>query len=78
MRIRKLTPLECERLMSWPDNWTKFGNYNGIIKELSDTQRYKICGNGIVSKVSRHIVTTFLPEGEYRVFSTFSGADGSC
>ena len=78
MRIRKLTPIETERLISWPDNWTKFGNYNGIIKELSDTQRYKICGNGIVSKVSRHIVTNFLPEGEYRVFSTFSGADGSC
>ena len=57
---------------------TELGNYNGIIKELSDTQRYKICGNGIVSKVSRHIVTYFLPEGEYRVFSTFSGADGSC
>ena len=40
-RIRRLTPLECERLMGWPDNWT-IG---------SDTQRYKQCGNGVVSKV---------------------------
>lgn len=49
VRIRRLTPLECERLMSWPDNSTKLGNYNGEIKEVSDTQRYKCCGNGVVS-----------------------------
>lgn len=78
MRIRKLTPRECELLMSWPLNYTEFGDYDGIVKKLSDTQRYKVCGNGIVSKVSESIVTKFLPEGEYRVFSTFSGVDGSC
>lgn len=48
-RIRRLTPLECERLMSWPDNWTKEPN-------VSDTQRYKQCGNGLVSKVVEEIV----------------------
>ena len=51
-RIRRLTPLECERLMSWPDNWTK----TGTIGEISDTQRYKMCGNGVVSKVVEAII----------------------
>ena len=78
MRIRRLTPKECEKLMSWPDNWTKYGNYDGVIKEVSDTQRYKMCGNGIVSKVSEMVVNSFLPTGNYRVMSTFSGVDGSC
>ena len=45
-RIRRLTPTECERLMSWPDNWT-IG---------SDTQRYKQCGNGVVSNVVQAVV----------------------
>ena len=51
-RIRRLTPLECERLMSWPDDWTK----TGITGEISDTQRYKMCGNGVVSKVIEPII----------------------
>ena len=51
-KIRRLTPLECERLMSWPDNWTK----TSITGEISDTQRYKICGNGVVSKVVEAII----------------------
>lgn len=46
-RIRRLTPLECERLMSYPDNWTE---------GLSDTQRYKTLGNGIVSNVVEEVV----------------------
>ena len=47
--IRKLTPLECERFMSWEDLWTKYGDYEGVIKEISDNQRYKMIGNGVVS-----------------------------
>ena len=49
--IRKLTPLECERLMGLPDNFSKFGLFNGEKKEISDTQRYKMCGNGVVVNV---------------------------
>jgi DNA (cytosine-5)-methyltransferase 1 len=49
---RRLTPLECERLMGWPDNWTKFG-VDG--KEISDSQRYKMCGNGVVAPITRWI-----------------------
>ena len=58
-KIRRLTPLECERLMSWPDGHTKYGiNDKGETVEMSDTQRYKMCGNGVVSKVVKYIVIT--------------------
>jgi len=43
-RLRRLTPLECERLQGFPDEWTKYGANNELI---SDTQRYKMCGNAV-------------------------------
>lgn len=45
--IRKLTPVECERLQTLPDNYT-----SGI----SDTQRYKCIGNGWTVDVIAHIL----------------------
>jgi site-specific DNA-cytosine methylase len=45
---RKLTPTECERLQTLPDGWTDVG--------ISDTQRYKICGNGFTTRVLAHIL----------------------
>ena len=45
-KIRRLTPIECERLQGFPDNWT-----NG----QSDTQRYKQCGNAITVNVAELI-----------------------
>lgn len=45
-RIRRLTPLECERLQGFPDGWT-LG---------SDSQRYKQCGNAITVNVVEHVV----------------------
>ena len=45
-RVRRLTPLECERLQGFPDNWT-LG---------SDSQRYKQCGNAITVNVVEHVV----------------------
>lgn len=36
-RIRKLMPVECERLQGFPDNWTKYG-IDG--EAISDSQRY--------------------------------------
>lgn len=38
--IRRLTPLECERLQGYPDGWTN-------IKEASDSARYKALGNSV-------------------------------
>lgn len=44
---RKLTPLECERLQTLPDNWTDC---------ISNTQRYKSIGNGWTIDVIAHIL----------------------
>ena len=43
---RKLTPLECERLQTVPDNYTNY---------VSNTQRYKMLGNGWTVEVIKHI-----------------------
>lgn len=48
MRIRRLTPTECERLMGLEDGWTAKGIIDGKEVDISDTQRYKMCGNGVV------------------------------
>ena len=50
--VRRLTPLECERLMGWPDDHTR---WRADGKENSDTNRYKMCGNGVVAPVSAWI-----------------------
>ena len=52
-QIRRLTPVECERLQGFPDNWTKFGGDSiGIDDyEISDSQRYKMCGNAVTTNV---------------------------
>lgn len=47
MRIRKLTPKECERLQGFPDGWTE---------GVSDTQRYKTLGNAVTVNVVAEIV----------------------
>ena len=59
--VRKLMPIECERLMSFPDNWTKFGrDEKGNIIEISDSQRYKMCGNGVVSNIVKVLIQDLL------------------
>jgi DNA (cytosine-5)-methyltransferase 1 len=63
--VRKLTPLECERLMGWPDNYTRFGtNDIGELVLVSDSGRYKVCGNGIVAPVTEWIANRLPKEGE--------------
>jgi len=53
--IRRLTPIECERLQGFPDNWT-------LANGISDTQRYKMCGNAVtvdvVEAVGKRILET--------------------
>ena len=46
MKIRRLTPRECERLQGFPDDWTD---------SVSDTQRYKCLGNAVTVNVIRDI-----------------------
>jgi DNA (cytosine-5)-methyltransferase 1 len=50
-RIRRLTPTECERLQTVPDGYTN---------HVSDTQRYKMLGNGWTIKVISHIFSYIL------------------
>ena len=48
--VRRLTPLECERLQGFPDGWTDIGEWvdsNGKKRKTSDANRYKALGNSI-------------------------------
>jgi DNA (cytosine-5)-methyltransferase 1 len=57
MAVRRLTPLECERLMGWPDDHTRW-KADGT--EQADTHRYKQCGNGVASPVAKWIAQHIL------------------
>lgn len=60
-RIRRLTPIECERLQGFPDNHTSKGIYDGEVKEMSNTQRYKQCGNAVTTDVVQAIAEKIKP-----------------
>jgi DNA (cytosine-5)-methyltransferase 1 len=48
--VRRLTPLECERLQGFPDGWTNIGEWidsKGKKHDSSDSARYKALGNSI-------------------------------
>lgn len=50
LTVRRLTPLECERLQGYPDGWTDIGEWTdskGRTHQTSDTARYKALGNSI-------------------------------
>lgn len=50
--LRKLTPLECERLMGWPDDHTR---WRADGQQQADAHRYRQCGNGVASPVARWV-----------------------
>ena len=52
LAVRRLTPVECERLMGWPDGHTL---HRADGKDNSDSQRYKQCGNGVAAPVAQWI-----------------------
>ena len=48
--VRRLTPMECERLQGYPDGWTDIGEWRdskGKLRDSADSPRYKACGNSI-------------------------------
>ena len=49
--VRRLIPVECERLQGFPDNWTQ---------GVSDTQRYKQLGNAVTVNVIEAIMLNIL------------------
>jgi len=57
IKIRRLTPVECERLQGFPDGWTAKGiddDGNEIV--ISDSQRYKCLGNAVTVNVVAEII----------------------
>lgn len=57
LRVRRLTPRECERLQGFPDDWTRFGlDADHQMVEQADTPRYKQLGNAVTVPVIRWIV----------------------
>jgi DNA (cytosine-5)-methyltransferase 1 len=46
--VRRLTPVECERLQGWPDGWTDLGG-------TPDSKRYAACGDGVTAHVAEWI-----------------------
>ena len=53
--IRRLTPLECERLQGFPDNWTQISYRGKPADECPDTPRYKAIGNSMAVPVMKWI-----------------------
>ena len=53
--VRRLSPVECERLMSWPDGWTAVDG-----EDTPVGRRYAACGDGVVSNVSEWVARGIL------------------
>ena len=56
--VRRLTPLECERLQGLPDGWTYLPNE----KSCSDSARYKAIGNGMAQPCADWIIKRIVEE----------------
>jgi DNA (cytosine-5)-methyltransferase 1 len=56
--VRRLTPIECERLQGFPDGWTE---------GISDTQRYKCLGNAVTVNVVEFIARHMIRMGEAKM-----------
>ena len=80
--VRRLTPLECERLQGFPDGWTDIGEWidtkGKLHKESSDSARYKALGNSIALPfwkwLARRICAQY--ERDVTMWSLFDGIGG--
>ena len=81
LTVRRLTPLECERLQGFPDGWTDIGDYTdstGKKRKTSDSARYKALGNSIALPFWRWMfgrMAAYLPE-DATLGSLFDGIGG--
>lgn len=57
LAVRRLTPLECERLQGYDDDWTRWAA-DGT--EIADTHRYRMAGNGVCSPVATWLANCIL------------------
>ena len=62
LRLRRLTPLECERLQGLPDNWTLIDD-----KTCSDSARYKAIGNGMAQPCADFVMSRIAEHEESKV-----------
>lgn len=62
LKLRKLTPLECERLQGLPDNWTLIDD-----KTCSDSARYKAIGNGMAQPCADFVMSRIAEHEESKV-----------
>lgn len=79
--VRRLTPLECERLQGFPDGWTSVGewrDHRGKQRESSDSARYKALGNSIAIPPWKYVLrklSTYCGD-ETTMASLFDGIGG--
>ena len=80
--IRRLTPLECERLQGYPDGWTDIGAWTDskgkLHKESTDSARYRACGNSIALPPWRFVLGRLAEQLEQgaTMASLFDGIGG--
>ena len=79
--VRRLTPLECERLQGFADGWTDIGEYidsKGKKKQSSDSARYKALGNSIALPPWKWVIKRLCShyERDATMASLFDGIGG--
>ena len=79
--VRRLTPLECERLQGFPDGWTDIGEYTdskGKVRKTSDSARYKALGNSIALPPWKWVIKRLCShyERDATMVSLFDGIGG--
>ena len=62
--VRRLTPIECERLQGFPDNWTanRIDVKNGGVVEQKDSARYKQMGNAVAVPVALWLLNRIIDQ----------------
>lgn len=79
--VRRLTPLECERLQGFPDGWTDIGDWTddkGKKHKTTDSNRYKALGNSIALPFWKYLLKRISAEYECdaTMASLFDGIGG--
>ena len=88
--VRRLTPLECERLQGFPNSWTAIGEWDpdtqerhytdesGKRRKVTDSARYKALGNSIATPFWRYLARRIVAQYEHDVTmgSLFDGIGG--
>lgn len=80
-RVRRLTPLECERLQGYPSGWTDLGDWmdsKGKVHKAADSPRYKALGNSIALPFWQYLARRIVAQYEFEVTmgSLFDGIGG--